>query len=98
MAPNRCRVRGNARSELRISTSRALARSRAIPGAPIAQRPRPGARRSCDQGPVTRASTLRSAVPETLPDGLQHWNAYLRLIADPLLTIDLSPAYHKDRD
>jgi hypothetical protein len=29
---------------------------------------------------------------------LQHWNAYLRLIADPLLTIVLSPAYHKERD
>ena len=57
-----------------------------------------GAPELCGQGPVSRASTLRSAVPETLPDGLQHWDAYLRLIADAALTIDLSPPDHKLRD
>jgi len=36
-------------------------------------------------GPVSRASTLRSAVPETLPDGSQHRYDYLRLIADTTL-------------
>ena len=39
-----------------------------------------GAPELCGQGPVSRASTLRSAVPETLPDGTHHCNRYLRLM------------------
>jgi len=46
--------------------------------------------------PVSRASTLRSSVSETLPDASQHWYGYLRLSADLSLTIVLFAPYHKE--
>jgi len=55
---------------------------RTIPGDADCPATSTGALSKCGQGPVSRASTLRSAVPETLPDGSQHWYGYLRLIAD----------------
>jgi len=59
-----------------------LAHFRAVPGDADCPATSTGAPRLCGQGPVSRASTLRSAVPQTLPDGSQHWDGYLRLIAD----------------
>src|ERR1700690_4614776 len=63
-------------------TTRNLPDFQAIPGDADCPATSTGAPRLCDQGPVSRASTLRSSVPETLPDGSQHWGGYLRLIAD----------------
>src|ERR1022692_1656808 len=63
-------------------TTRTCPHSRPSRGTPIAQRPLRGRHVRAVRGPVSRASTLRSAVPETLPDGTQHWDGYLRLIAD----------------